>query len=147
THRGFRQANLELQELNQKIESRNAELARINRELQKEIRERKSTQKVLWKSKEHYRRLFGHARLMQEKLRDLSDQVLHAQEEERGRISRELHDEVGAALTAISADLLAAIREAKKGNVFFSPAISKRLIENYRQTLVPGARLRRGSKR
>ncbi|SRR6266536_819249 len=29
-------------------------------------------------------------------------------------------------------DLVAAIREAKKGNAFFSPAISKRLLEHYR---------------
>src|SRR5882724_7473312 len=38
-------------------------------------------------------------------LRSLSSQVLHVQEEERKRISRELHDEVGQALTAISTNL------------------------------------------
>jgi DNA-binding NarL/FixJ family response regulator len=32
-------------------------------------------------------------------------------------------------------DLVAAIREAKKGNAFFSPAISKRLLEHYRATI------------
>src|SRR5882672_10135901 len=32
-----------------------------------------------------------------------------------------------------AADLIRAIREAKKGNAFFSPAISKRLLENYRE--------------
>src|SRR5947207_10690225 len=32
-------------------------------------------------------------------------------------------------------DLVAAIREAKKGNAFFSPAISKRLLEHYRASL------------
>src|SRR5437867_3751746 len=35
-------------------------------------------------------------------------------------------------------DLVKAIREAKKGNAFFSPSISKRLMEHYRQTLVRG---------
>ncbi len=35
-------------------------------------------------------------------------------------------------------DLLNAIREVKRGNAFFSPAISKRLVENYRQTLIKG---------
>ena len=32
-------------------------------------------------------------------------------------------------------DLVAAIREAKKGNAFFSPTISKRLLEHYRSSL------------
>jgi len=32
-------------------------------------------------------------------------------------------------------DLVAAIREAKKGNAFFSPAISKRLLEQYRASI------------
>jgi DNA-binding NarL/FixJ family response regulator len=32
-------------------------------------------------------------------------------------------------------DLVAAIREAKKGNAFFSPAISKRLLEHFRATI------------
>jgi len=32
-------------------------------------------------------------------------------------------------------DLVAAIREAKKGNAFFSPAISKRLLEHYRASV------------
>ncbi len=36
---------------------------------------------------------------------DLSSQILHVQEEERKRISRELHDEAGAKLTAINMNL------------------------------------------
>jgi DNA-binding NarL/FixJ family response regulator len=32
-------------------------------------------------------------------------------------------------------DLVAAIREAKKGNAFFSPAISKRLLDHYRSSI------------
>jgi DNA-binding NarL/FixJ family response regulator len=35
-------------------------------------------------------------------------------------------------------DLLNAIREAKKGNAFFSPSISKRLLEQYRQAFLKG---------
>ncbi len=40
-----------------------------------------------------------------DRLRELSSKILHAQEEERKRISRELHDEVGQALTAIGINL------------------------------------------
>ncbi|HEX4586195.1 MAG TPA: response regulator transcription factor [Burkholderiaceae bacterium] len=35
-------------------------------------------------------------------------------------------------------DVLRAIREVQKGNAFFSPAISKRLSEHYRETVVRG---------
>jgi DNA-binding NarL/FixJ family response regulator len=38
-----------------------------------------------------------------------------------------------------AADLIRAIREARNGNAFFSPAISKRLLENYRETFLKGA--------
>jgi len=35
-------------------------------------------------------------------------------------------------------DLITAIREARRGNAFFSPAISKRLLENYREAFLKG---------
>jgi DNA-binding NarL/FixJ family response regulator len=35
-------------------------------------------------------------------------------------------------------DVVRGIREAKKGNAFFSPAISKRLMDHYRETIVRG---------
>ncbi len=38
-----------------------------------------------------------------------------------------------------AADLVKAIREARKGNAFFSPAITQRLVEQYRGTLAAGA--------
>src|SRR5437667_771591 len=40
-------------------------------------------------------------------------------------------------------DLIKAIREAKKGKGFFSPAISKRLMEQYRQSLLKGVLVRK----
>lgn len=105
THRGFRETNLKLQELVAALEKHNLDLADTNRELGREIQQRKRTEKALRKSEEHFRELFMEARRMEENLRNLSNQVLHAQEEERKRISRELHDEVGQALTAVSVTL------------------------------------------
>jgi signal transduction histidine kinase len=105
THRGFREANAKLQQLITTLEKRNVQLAGMNLELKNEINERKRTERALRVSERHYHQLFDQASLMQENLRNLSNQILHVQEEERKRISRELHDEVGQALTAVSVNL------------------------------------------
>src|SRR5256885_1326723 len=103
--RGFRETNNKLSELNATLAKRNNELAAINFALKQEIEERKRTEEALRQSKEHYRVLFNEARVMQDNLRHLSNRVLSIQEEERKRISRELHDEVGQALTAVNVHL------------------------------------------
>jgi signal transduction histidine kinase len=103
----------------------NAELAKRNRELEAEIAERRRAEAELRKSKDHYRELFGEARLMEENLRNLSNQVLHAQEEERRRISRELHDEIGQAMTAISINIEALRHSSAKRAEFFRREIAK----------------------
>jgi PAS domain S-box-containing protein len=72
-----------------------------------DITDRKRTWEALRQSDEHHRRLLNEARVMQENLRSLSNQILHVQEEERKHISRELHDDLGQSLTAISVTLAA----------------------------------------
>jgi len=41
-------------------------------------------------------------------------------------------------------DLIKAIREANKGNAFFSPSISKRLLDYYRDAYLKGRTIKRG---
>ena len=62
---------------------------------------------ALKKSKTRHLRLLESSRHMQEQLRHLSRRLLLSQEEERKRISRELHDEIVQTLVAISMHLSA----------------------------------------
>ncbi|MCX5645915.1 MAG: histidine kinase [Phycisphaerae bacterium] len=78
-----------------------------NRELKQEIVRRQAVEKALKKSEQYSRQLLAESLGLQKQLRDLSRQILVAQEEERKRISRELHDEVGQLLTGISLHLAA----------------------------------------
>lgn len=66
--------------------------------------ERKREQTVS-QNEDYYRELFQHAHETQKKLRRLADQILRVQEQDRARISRDLHDAVGQALTAINVNL------------------------------------------
>ena len=81
------------------------ELAVSNRELKGEIVRRRKVEAALKKSKAHYAQLFEQSRHMQEHLRHLSRQLLLTQEEERKRISRELHDEIIQTLVGINVHL------------------------------------------
>jgi signal transduction histidine kinase len=127
THRGFGDTNNRLQRLIVEQAERNDDLARINYKRTEEIRRRKLTEKALRQSEKHYRKLFDEARAMEDALRDLSNKVLDVQEDERKRISRELHDETGQALTAISVTL-ASLRR----NEAFSETGQRRLGEAQR---------------
>jgi signal transduction histidine kinase len=56
-------------------------------------------------SEQHHRELFQEGERMRDELQRLSREILRVQEEERTRISREIHDEIGQGLTAISVNL------------------------------------------
>jgi signal transduction histidine kinase len=66
----------------------------------------------LKKSEKHQSRLLAQSLRMEEQLRQLSRQVLRAQEEERKRISRELHDVIAQTLTGINVRLANLKKEA-----------------------------------
>jgi PAS domain S-box-containing protein len=87
-------------------------LAASNEELKQEIAQRKAVEAALKKSERHYSQLLGKSDLMQEQLRQLSRQILSAQEEERKEISRELHDVIAQTLTGINVRLAALKKQA-----------------------------------
>lgn len=73
-----------------------------NQKLKHEIVRRQAVEKALKESQRHQVRLLAQSHRMQDQLRNLSRQVIHAQEEERKRISRELHDVIAQTLTGIN---------------------------------------------
>src|SRR6185436_436345 len=72
----------------------------------------KVAEESLRKSERHYALLLEQSRQMQEQLRLLSRQLLSAQEEERKKISRELHDVIAQTLTSINVRLATLKKEA-----------------------------------
>jgi len=70
-----------------------------------DLTDQKRTEEALQRSERHFRELFLEGQRMQSELQRLSREILRVQEEERTRISREIHDEMGQALTAISMNL------------------------------------------
>ncbi|HTL17827.1 MAG TPA: sensor histidine kinase, partial [Patescibacteria group bacterium] len=111
-HRTAVRANSQLEQLTRKLCQRTTDLAASNRRLKSETEQRRDAEESLKKSEQHYRLLLEQSRRMQEQLRLLSRQLLSAQEEERKKISRELHDVIAQTLTSINVRLAALRREA-----------------------------------
>lgn len=112
THRVARETNAQMLQLNRTLRGRSADLATSNRQLKKEIAQRRLAEESLRRSEQHYGLLLEQSRRMQEQLRLLSRELLSAQEEERKKISRELHDVIAQTLTTINVRLAALKKEA-----------------------------------
>ncbi len=111
-HRSTQQATAHLKRFIETLSQRTVKLAASNLELSLEIAQRKSAEAALKKSERHYSRLLEQSESLQEQLRQLSRQILSAQEEERKKISRELHDVIAQTLTGINVRLATLKREA-----------------------------------
>ncbi|HLF24774.1 MAG TPA: PAS domain-containing sensor histidine kinase [Anaerolineae bacterium] len=98
-----------------------AELAALNAELRAEIAARKRFEAKHPALAMQNARLFQQAQAARERLQVLTRQLIQAQETEHRRIARELHDEIGQALTAVKIDLQGAQHAAR------SPALKQRL--------------------
>jgi signal transduction histidine kinase len=113
THRAARQSKIDLNRLNGALNRRTLELAATNRQLQRGIVQRKGVEAALKKSGLHYSKLLRDSLQLQEGLRQLTHQVLVAQEDERRKISRELQDEIAQTLLGINVRLLSLKQEAR----------------------------------
>jgi signal transduction histidine kinase len=87
-------------------------------------------------------------------LRDLSRHLMTAREDEKARIARELHDEIGSSLTAVNMDLIAVRQRLGEdsalaarllraaGSLRSTVEAMRRIIEDLRPTLLEGLGLR-----
>ena len=112
THRSAQEAAVQLKKFIETLSQRTVELAASNLELNLEITQRKAAEDALRKSEHHYSELLRQSDHLQEQLRRLSRQILSAQEDERRRISRDLHDVIAQTLTSINIRLATLKKEA-----------------------------------
>jgi signal transduction histidine kinase len=111
-HRVALEANIQLGRMNAALSQRTRDITRSNQQLKKEIARRKVVEATLLRSEQQSRKLLNQSQFLQEKLRCLSRRILLVQEDERKRISRELHDVVAHVLTGINVRLAALKIEA-----------------------------------
>jgi len=111
-HFGAEDAAAYLRKFVETLSQRTVELAASNLELSIEVGQRKAAEAALKKSEHHYSQLLERSDRLQEQLRQLSRQILSAQEEERKQISRELHDVIAQTLTGINVRLAALGKES-----------------------------------
>jgi len=131
THRLALEANVRLSRLNQALSRRSSDLAISNRALKEEIAQRHLVEDTLRKSEQHSSQLLDESQRLQEQLRLLSRRILSVQEEERKRISRELHDVIAQMLTGINVRLatLKTDAAAKSRGLSRKIARTQRLVE------------------
>ena len=123
----LREAQVELAryagQLEVMVDRRTAELTSINSRL-------KNAVITANKSKQQYLQLFLESQLMQAKMRELTHQIITAQEDERKEISRELHDHVVQILVGINVQLAALGTGAASGlpNLSAKIALTQKLV-------------------
>lgn len=102
------------------------ELATMRRELQKALREKNTAILTLQKNQNHHALLLKKSENQQFQLRTLSRKLLSAQEDERLKISRDLHDVIAQTLAGININLAMLLQQAGDS--------SKALIRNINST-------------
>jgi signal transduction histidine kinase len=107
--------------LEARVQARTSELEHANRDLQNEIVRRELAEDALRQSRND--------------LALLSQQLIKAQENERRRISQELHDSVGQSLSAIKYSLERATELHRKGRTADAQPLLARTVQRVQETI------------
>lgn len=118
THLAAARAEFHWNALNDRLQRRTTELAVSKRDVKMNVAQRRAAEESLQSINNYYTKLLRESNVTQANLRRLTHRVLSAQENERGQISRELHEEIAQALVGINVRLLTleqkGSRDAKK---------------------------------
>ena len=128
THRAGVESAAHLNRQHKTLKQRTAQLAAANRHLRQGIRQRRIAEAALRKSGRHNAQLLRESRQLQKHLQRLTHQILSAQENERSKISRDLHDEIAQTLLGINVRLLT----LKKGAAERSEVLAKEIASTQR---------------
>jgi signal transduction histidine kinase len=116
THHAARQTKAHLNRLMATLGQRMDELAASNRQLQRGVVRRKVMEDVSEKRGRHHQKCLEESLELQKRLRQLTHQVIAAQEDERKKISCELQDEIAQTLLGINVRLLSLKQEARSNS-------------------------------
>lgn len=109
---GTKEAAAFLEKSIEALSRRTVELADSNQKLSREVSQRKKAEEAFKNSERQQAKSLKESNVLKEQLRRLSRLVISAQEDERKKISRELHDVIAQALMGINIHLATLKKEA-----------------------------------
>ena len=142
THLVARRSKVHLSRLKEMLGHRTKKLAAANRQLERGVARRKIMEDTFEKRGRDHRKCLEESLQLQKHLRQLTHQVLLAQEDERRKIGRELQDEIVQTLLGINVRLLSLKQDSrsKTKNLKKQIASTQRLVVNSAKSVRRAAR-------
>lgn len=132
THRLALEADADLKQVLSTLERRTLDLADSRQGLQQQVAGRRKAEDLLRESDDSSSVLLSDSQVLVQRLRDMAHKVLTSTEDERGKMSRQLNDEVAQSLLGINIRMLALKKEisVNQTNVALEIAITQRLVDD-----------------
>ena len=142
THRASRRTTVHLSELQASLDQRTTELTATNRKLKRGVTRCQVMKIASDKIVKDHQKCLKESLQLQNRLRQLTHQVLTAQENERSKISHELQDEIAQTLLGINVRLLTLKQAARTNSSGLKKEITsaQRLVVRSAQSMRQAAR-------
>lgn len=128
THTAALNDDIRVTQLSRKLCRHTAESSAMNQLLKRGVTRRKEAESALKKSSKQRTILLQESKRLQEHLRYLTHEILSAQEDDRRKISRRLHNEVAQTLLAINVRMLTLKESANANRV----SLKKKIVNTQR---------------